>query len=75
MHLLTKAVVLLIAGGKYRFRGLSQPNVVLMLKHYGFKTVAKGYRFVEFANGDRIDIHYPGWVRLVGAECPLPCTL
>jgi len=48
-------------GGKYRFRGLSQPNVSLVVKHYGFKTVAKGYRYVEFADGSRIDIQYPGY--------------
>ena len=32
-----------------------------MLKHYGFKTVAKGYRYVEFADGTRIDISYPAY--------------
>ena len=41
--------------------GLSQPNVSLMLKYYGFKTVAKGFRYVEFADGTRIDISYPAY--------------
>lgn len=50
---------MLPAGGTYRYRGLSQPTVSLMLKYYGFKTVAKGYRYLEFADGSRIDIHYP----------------
>ena len=47
-------------GGLYRFMGLSQPTVSLMMKHYGFKTTAKGFRYVEFADGSRVDIHYPG---------------
>ena len=33
-----------------------------MLKHYGFKTVAKGFRYVEFNDGTRIDITYPAYV-------------
>ena len=31
-----------LADGSYKFVGLSQPNVSLMLKYYGFKTTAKG---------------------------------
>lgn len=50
---------MLPAGGTYRFRGLSQPTVSIIVKHYGFKTVAKGYRYLEFRDGSRIDIHYP----------------
>eukprot|EP00798_Chlamydomonas_sp_ICE-L_P017077 gene17077-23372_t len=38
-------------GGKYRFRGLSQPNLSLMVKYYGFKTFAKGFKYVEKAGG------------------------
>jgi hypothetical protein len=52
---------LTIAGGSYRFVGLSQPNVTLLLKQYGFKTVAKGFRYVEFSDGTRIDITYPAY--------------
>ncbi|GAX74184.1 hypothetical protein CEUSTIGMA_g1633.t1 [Chlamydomonas eustigma] len=48
-------------GGSYRFVGLSQPNVTLLLKQYGFKTVAKGFRYVEFHDGTRIDITYPAY--------------
>lgn len=33
----------------------------VVVKHYGFKTVAKGYRYVEFADGSRVDIHYPSY--------------
>jgi hypothetical protein len=47
------------AGGQYCYCGLSQPNVAVMVKHYGFKTVAKGFRYVQFADGTRIDILYP----------------
>lgn len=54
-------ILLLNSGGKYRFVGLSQPNVSLMLKYYGFKTVAKGFRYVEFSDGTRIDINYPAY--------------
>lgn len=49
-------------GGMYRFVGLSQPHVSVMLKVNGFKTVAKGVRYIEFADGSRIDIHYPFYV-------------
>mmetsp|Transcript_35594 Transcript_35594/g.79082 ORF Transcript_35594/g.79082 Transcript_35594/m.79082 type:complete len:531 (+) Transcript_35594:289-1881(+) len=49
-------------GNKYRFVGLSQPNVSLVVKHNGFKTVAKGLRYLEFADGTRIDIQYPAYV-------------
>mmetsp|Transcript_26558 Transcript_26558/g.78885 ORF Transcript_26558/g.78885 Transcript_26558/m.78885 type:complete len:479 (-) Transcript_26558:1654-3090(-) len=48
--------------GKYRFVGLSQPHVSIMLKAYGFKTTARGYRFVEFHDGSRIAIEYPSYV-------------
>ncbi|GFH31221.1 uncharacterized protein HaLaN_30217, partial [Haematococcus lacustris] len=33
-------------GGAYKFNGLSQPNVSLLLKHSGIRTVAKGYRYI-----------------------------
>eukprot|EP00198_Chlamydomonas_reinhardtii_P009896 XP_001699233.1 predicted protein [Chlamydomonas reinhardtii] len=46
-------------GGSYRFRGLSQPTVSIQVKYYGFKTVAKGFRYVEFRDGTRIELHYP----------------
>ncbi|KXZ54450.1 hypothetical protein GPECTOR_4g1001 [Gonium pectorale] len=46
-------------GGSYRFRGLSQPTVSIVVKYYGFKTVAKGFRYVEFPDGTRIELHYP----------------
>ncbi|KAG1666917.1 hypothetical protein FOA52_005977 [Chlamydomonas sp. UWO 241] len=49
-------------GSMYRFVGLSQPSVTIMLKAYGFKTQAKGYRYVEFADGSRITIDYPAYV-------------
>jgi hypothetical protein len=29
------------------------------VKYYGFKTVAKGFRYVEFRDGTRIELHYP----------------
>eukprot|EP00798_Chlamydomonas_sp_ICE-L_P026418 gene26418-17517_t len=48
--------------GLYNFRGLSQPNVSILLKYYGFKTLAKGFRYVEFKDGSRIDITYPAYV-------------
>ncbi|KAJ9524250.1 hypothetical protein QJQ45_008429 [Haematococcus lacustris] len=51
----------LAAGGAYKFNGLSQPNVSLLLKHSGIRTVAKGYRYIVFADGCRIDLHYPGY--------------
>lgn len=59
-------------GGAYKFVGLSQPHVSVLLKVYGFKTVAKGYRYVEFADGGRIDIHYPYYVikGVVYSGCP-----
>lgn len=46
-------------GGIYTFRGLSQPTVSIVVKYYGFKTVAKGFRFVNFPDGTRIELHYP----------------
>ncbi|PNH04784.1 Oxysterol-binding protein 9, partial [Tetrabaena socialis] len=49
-------------GGSYRFRGLSQPTVSIVVKYYGFKTVAKGFRYVEFRDGTRIELHYPQYV-------------
>jgi hypothetical protein len=48
-------------GSQYRFVGLSQPNVSILLKHYGFRTIAKGYRYVEFSDGSRISIGYPAY--------------
>lgn len=32
-----------------------------MLKHYGFKTVAKGYRHLDFPDGTHIELHYPSY--------------
>ncbi|EFJ41509.1 hypothetical protein VOLCADRAFT_121628, partial [Volvox carteri f. nagariensis] len=46
-------------GGAYRFLGLSQPTVSIVVKYYGFKTVAKGFRYVDFPDGTRIELHYP----------------
>lgn len=47
--------------GSYCFTGLSQPTVSIMLKHYGFKTVAKGYRHLDFPDGTHIELHYPSY--------------
>lgn len=47
------------AGGSYTFRGLSQPTVSIVVKYYGFKTVAKGFRCVTFPDGTTIELHYP----------------
>ncbi|KAG2492188.1 hypothetical protein HYH03_009436 [Edaphochlamys debaryana] len=49
-------------GGSYCFRGLSQPTVSIVVKYYGFKTVAKGFRYVEFPDGTRIELHYPQYM-------------
>ncbi|GFH28715.1 oxysterol-binding protein 9, partial [Haematococcus lacustris] len=57
-------------GGAYKFNGLSQPNVSLLLKHSGIRTVAKGYRYIVFADGCRIDLHYPGIKGVVYASRP-----
>ena len=65
----------LLAGNSYRFVGLSQPHVSIQLKHYGFKTVAKGFRYVEFADGTRIDITYPAYCMKVSRDCPQPGIL
>ncbi|GIL82684.1 hypothetical protein Vretimale_8263 [Volvox reticuliferus] len=46
-------------GGSYRFLGLSQPTVSIVVKYYGFKTVAKGFRYVDFPDRTRIELHYP----------------
>lgn len=48
-----------VAGGLYKFVGLSQPHVSVMLKNYGFKTVAKGFRHIIFADGTKVELHYP----------------
>jgi hypothetical protein len=47
--------------GLYRYHGLSQPSVTILMKAYGIKTVAKGYRRMEFEDGGIIDIVYPAY--------------
>ncbi len=34
--------------------------MTIVIKYYGFKTVAKGFRCLEFADGTRIEMAYPG---------------
>lgn len=46
-------------GGCYRLVGLSEPIVTPHVSSYGFKTVAKGYRYVQFRDGSTIELHYP----------------
>lgn len=47
-------------GGRYVFRGLSQPSVSYKTSGgVSIKTVARGYRHVEFADGGRIEVTYP----------------
>ncbi|KAF5838592.1 hypothetical protein DUNSADRAFT_2576 [Dunaliella salina] len=48
-------------GHAYKFCGVSQPHVALVLKHYGFKSQAKGFRYIEFPDGSRIDMEFPGY--------------
>lgn len=48
-------------GSSYRFVGLSEPTVSLLLLQGGFKTVAKGTRYVELPDGTHIDIVYPAY--------------
>ena len=49
--------------GIYVFRGLSQPSVSYKTSGgVSIKTVAHGYRRVEFRpGGEAIDIHYPSY--------------
>lgn len=62
------------AEGLYQFRGVSQPDVSFELKANSVRTIARGERQIQFADGGELQVEYPNYY-MRGGLLPDRCAI
>lgn len=64
-----------LEGSDWTLSGWSQPAVVPVVRFYGIKTVAKGARRIEYADGSVVEVTTPHFAIKGGASERVDCPL